>query len=64
MFRPCTAEILKHTPTDSADRKQIESALESLSHVLSLINEDKRKMESMCKVFGIYSLVEKCPVSC
>lgn len=54
-------EILKHTPEGSPDRKQLESALDSLSHVLSLINEDKRKMEGLCKVFDIYHLIEKCP---
>ncbi|XP_034231179.1 protein ECT2-like isoform X2 [Thrips palmi] len=54
-------EILKHTPEDSPDRKQLESALESLSHVLSFINEDKRKMEGLCRVFDVFNLIEKCP---
>lgn len=54
-------EILKHTPEKSPDKPQLESALESLSHVLSFINEDKRKMESLCKVFDVYNLIEKCP---
>ncbi|XP_052122544.1 protein ECT2-like isoform X2 [Frankliniella occidentalis] len=54
-------EILKHTPEKSPDKPQLESALESLSHVLSFINEDKRKMESLCKVFDVYNIIEKCP---
>lgn len=56
-------ELLKHTPENSPDRKQLESALESLTHVLSLINEDKRKMEGLCRVFDIFNLIDKCPVS-
>ncbi|KAK3907259.1 Protein ECT2 [Frankliniella fusca] len=54
-------EIIKHTPQECPDRPQLETALESLSHVLSFINEDKRKMESLCKVFDVYNLIDHCP---
>ncbi|XP_052784124.1 uncharacterized protein LOC128219956 isoform X2 [Mya arenaria] len=44
------AELLKYTPPDHADYKKVSEALSAMRKIATLINERKRKMESIEKI--------------
>jgi hypothetical protein len=44
------AELLKHTRPEHPDYKKVNQALEAMKGIASLINERKRRMESMEKI--------------
>lgn len=53
-------ELVKATPTDNLDHGSLDDALTQICEVVSLINEDKRRTESLCQIFDIFNLIEDC----
>ena len=52
------AELLKFTPTDHPDHPHLIAALNSMKEIATLINERKRKMESIEKLAKWQMLVD------
>jgi len=58
------AELLKYTKTDHPDYHKIQEALEAMRDVAVLINERKRRMESLEKLAAWQMRVEGWEVCC
>ncbi|XP_012945492.1 spermatogenesis-associated protein 13 [Aplysia californica] len=52
------AELFKFTPTDHPDHPKVKAALEAMKKIATLINERKRKMESIEKLAAWQMLVD------
>ena len=51
-------ELLKYTPKEHPDHQQTQRALDTMHHIATLINERKRKMESLEKLAQWQSRVD------
>jgi len=51
-------ELLKYTPPEHPDHDQTQHALDTMRHIATLINERKRKMESLEKLAQWQSRVD------
>jgi len=58
------AELLKFTPTNHPDFANVQAALDAMKKIAALINERKRKMESIEKLARWQQTVEDWQVSC
>ncbi|XP_025079612.1 rho guanine nucleotide exchange factor 4-like isoform X2 [Pomacea canaliculata] len=52
------AELLKYTPADHPDFNNVQAAVEEMKKIAKLVNERKRKMESIEKLAGWQMLVD------
>lgn len=57
------AELLKYTPADHPDFNNVQAAVEEMKKIAKLVNERKRKMESIEKLAGWQMLVDDWEVS-
>ncbi|KAG1708541.1 Protein ECT2 [Nymphon striatum] len=54
-------DLLKNTNKNNPDYTSLESAINSIKDVVSLINECKRKTEGQLAMFNLFNEVENCP---